>query len=72
MRVEVWSPDGMESAVVGPLHEVLQAENGDAIGLLDGPRFARVWLDRGDEDFLRQMLASLDVRRAANSHSESG
>lgn len=60
MRIEVWSPDGLEAVATGELYEVVQGENEPLLGLLDEPKGARVWLDEGDVKFLREMLGNTE------------
>lgn len=60
MRIEVWSPDGIEAACGGDLFEVVQGENEPLLGLLDQDKGARVWLNEGDVRFLREMLAKTE------------
>ena len=57
MRVEVWSPDGVEAAASGDLFEVLMGENEPLLALVDEPKGCRVWLDEGDVRFLLEMLS---------------
>lgn len=64
MRVEIWSPDGIEAAAQGELFEVAQAENEEALGLFDTEKGCRVWFDKGDVVFLREMLDATEFGRA--------
>jgi hypothetical protein len=67
VRIEVWSPDGLEAASVGELFEVVMAENEEALGLFDTGKGCRVWLDKGDVEFLREMLEQTAFGRASEA-----
>jgi hypothetical protein len=71
MRVEVWSPDGIEAAASGHLFEVLMGENEPLLGLVDEPKGCRVWLDEGDVRFLREMLSKTGFGAPAPAEKET-
>lgn len=61
MQIEVWSPDGLEAMATGDLMEVLEVENEPGLMLLGDAKGARVYLDEGDVEFLREMLEKTKV-----------